>query len=446
MRKHWKPLLAVSMMLFVVALSIFYPYSREQALASAEIARQTRVEEYAEVLASAVHTKEGDRVVISADATQADFAATIAEKCYEQGAMGVEIIYNDANMMNLQAKYLRDTAYDGYYYKYAISSYINNTMAGAKSIYLAAHNFDDNKPTQQELASFRETVQSKINSFMEEHKIAVPNDNTSIRAEDLWVVAPYPTKSWAQKVYPKLSALAAYNAMLDDFLDFARIGKNETLSQHAEALDELAQRANKLEIVELHYKSKTADLRVPLHENNMFVGGSATTSGGEIYYPNIPTEEIFTMPHKYGATGTVKATRPLVLRGQLVEDLTMTFRDGKLIDFSASSGNETFQSLLDSSPDGVYLGEAALVSSDSPILKSGKVYYETILDENAGAHIALGFAYKIYNLKPGMVADENVNDANYHVDITIGSEDLTVTATLKDGSEIDVIKKGAWNI
>ncbi len=426
------------------------PAIQEDSAAKAVEARAARVDEYAGVVAKAVDTQTGDRILIQSSVLTAEFAHLVAKKCYEMGAVGVEIRFSDDNLKMLQAKYLTDTEYKGYYYNEALATYMQRTMPEHyKNIRITSLDFGIDEPTTEKYMNFRSQQKQEGQAFMQEHNMLpenADNDQTMSSVPKVpWVMAPYPTKSWAQKVYPELNEEAAYNKMLDDFLDFARTGTEGGFAEHDKQLGVLAQKVNALGVVELHYQSKTADLRVPLHPNHMFAGGAVKNSQGMIFEPNIPTEEIFSMPAKYGANGTVTATRPVQMQGELVEDLKMTFQDGRLVDASASSGIDAFRMLFDLSEEEVYLGEAALVSKDTPVFQSGRVYYHMLIDENSGAHIALGAALVDYNLKPGAEIDKDVNEAEFHMDITIGSEDLTVTATLQDGSRVDLIKNGLWN-
>lgn len=419
--------------------------SKSDALALSEAAqiREAQVDEYAGILAKAVQTQEGDRILINAAPSQSDFVNLVAEKCYKMGALGVQVSYTDKAMINLYAKYLKDNEYDGYYFQFALFKRIQSTYPDHKTINIISQYFGEEQATPEEMSVFQTATEAEIGALMQEHNL---NTENPVAPADLpWVMAPYPTKSWAKKIYPELDTEAAYNKMLDDFLAFARIGSKEDFVEHSKQLMSLADKANELDIVELHYKSKTADLRVPLHPNNQFAGGQAKTGQGTAFSSNIPTEEIFAMPTKYGANGTVSSTRPFILRDQMVEGLKMTFQDGKLVDYSVTAGEDIMKQLVESSPEGVYLGESALVTKNSPIFQSNRVYYEILLDENAGAHIALGNVLSGFNLKQGTEADKDVNEANYHIDIIIGSEDLNVTATLKDGSQVDLIKNGEWS-
>ncbi|MEF9990208.1 MAG: aminopeptidase [Christensenellaceae bacterium] len=450
MKKKLTVIILIVAMIAVVIGSVCYVNYDKLALAKDVETRTARVDEYAEVVAKAVDTQTGDRILIRSSPLVADFANLVAKKCYELGAIGVNIRYSDGNMDKLQATYLNDPEYKGYYYDSALEAYMQNTIPeNYKLIRIMSLSFGIDEPTNEKYMAYHSKSEAEKQTFMQEHNMLPENADNGQSAALLpnvpWVAAAYPTKSWAQKVYPELNAEAAYNKMLDDFLDFARIGKEGGFAAHEQELMDLAKKANELDIVELHYKSKTADLHVPLHQNSVFAGGPVKNSQGTLFEPNIPTEEIFSMPSKYGVNGTVTATRPVQMQGEMVEGLKMTFKDGRLVDASASAGIDAFNTLFDLSAEEVYLGEAALVSKDSPIFQSGKVYYHMLIDENAGAHIALGNALVDYNLKSGSEIDKDINQAEYHMDITIGSEDLTVTATLKDGSQMELIKNGLWN-
>jgi len=189
------------------------------------------------------------------------------------------------------------------------------------------------------------------------------------------------------------------------------------------------------------------DLSVELVENHLWAGGSESTPEGIEFIPNIPTEECFSMPFKYGVNGTVYATKPLNVQGKLIEDFYFEFKNGKVINFDAKQNKESLQNLLDMDKGSRYLGEVALLSNDSPISASGLVFYNTLFDENASCHLALGNCYPM-NIKDGgnMSQEElealGANFSMIHCDFMFGSNDMSVIGIKEDGEKVIVFENG----
>ncbi len=188
-----------------------------------------------------------------------------------------------------------------------------------------------------------------------------------------------------------------------------------------------------------------------LPEGHIWKGGSAVSTQGITFNPNMPTEEVFTMPHKYGVNGTVSSTKPLNYGGSLIDNFSLTFKDGKVVDFKAEQGEETLKHLLETDEGATRLGEVALVPHESPISQSGLIFYNTLFDENASCHIALGKAYPT-NLEGGSdmnkeeLDQHGANDSLTHVDFMIGSDKLDIDGVLHDGTTEAVFRSGAWAI
>ncbi|NAO99802.1 aminopeptidase, partial [Halomonas sp. MG34] len=217
---------------------------------------------------------------------------------------------------------------------------------------------------------------------------------------------------------------------------------NETLRTAREIL-------NKKDYKKLLFRAPGTDLEMELPEGHIWKGGSAVTEGGTTFNPNMPTEEVFSMPHKYGVNGTVSSTKPLNYGGSLIDNFSLTLKDGKVVDFKAEQGEDTLKHLLDTDEGATRFGEIALVPHESPVSQSGLIFYNTLFDENASVHIALGKAYPT-NLKGGSAMDEEqldkhgVNDSLTHVDFMIGSEQLDIDGVLADGTTEAVFRNGTW--
>ncbi|PAT01373.1 aminopeptidase [Candidatus Izimaplasma bacterium ZiA1] len=271
-----------------------------------------------------------------------------------------------------------------------------------------------------------------------------------------WSIVAAPNKVWAEKVFPNLKGDEAVEALWDAILVASRVTEsndpiaewaehNKTLLAHNKVL-------NDLNFEELHFSNSLGtDLHLKLVDNHVWAGGGEDSTKGVYFNPNIPTEENFTMPLKNGVNGKVVATKPLNYQGNLIEDFWLVFKDGKVVDYDAAKQKETLENLLKNDEGSSYLGEVALISHDSPISNSGILFLNTLFDENASCHLALGQAYPM-NVKGGtkMSADElkaaGANMSMAHSDFMFGSEDMNIVGTKKDGTKVQVFKNGDFVI
>lgn len=404
-----------------------------------------RLNAYAKLLCDAVHTQDEDIVLIEAPIQAGDLSALISKRCYEAGAKAVYIYYQDQTVLNLNMQYLRGEALENFAFSELGIYYAAGKEENLKEIVLLCVDpQQEYAPSDEELDTFYEAQYN----YSQKHFGADMEKQTS---SPYWTVAAYPTRSWAELVYPELPPKEALDQLWNDLFSFMFIDEDGAISgfnKFNEDLETRQQKLNSLDIRELYYKSSTMDLHIKLHEGNYFEGGAAQIEDAD-YYFNIPSLELFAMPDKYGANGTLKITRPFCVKGgmdSIVEGLEITIKDGKIVDYSATKGYEYFKEYLENDENNYYLGEVALVSSDTPIFKTGRLFYTTLLDENACCHLAFGDAYEEFNLAAGVEPDENVNESDWHLDIMVGSADLNVTATLADGSTLPILENGIWTV
>lgn len=267
-----------------------------------------------------------------------------------------------------------------------------------------------------------------------------------------WCVVSVPTEGWAKKVFPADATETAVTKLWDAILSAVRVREdndpvaewdahNATLSAHNKAL-------NDYNFKSLHYTNGLGtDLHVELVPGHIWAGGSDVTTKGVEFNPNLPTEENFTMPLKTGVNGKVVATKPLDYQGQLIKDFWIEFKDGKAVAFDAKEGKDALANLIAFDEGSCYLGEVALISYDSPISNSGILFLNTLFDENASCHLALGRAYPM-NLKggPDMSQEEldkaGANNSMEHEDFMFGSRDMRIIGTTQDGTEVVVFENG----
>lgn len=271
-----------------------------------------------------------------------------------------------------------------------------------------------------------------------------------------WTIVAAPNTVWAEKVFKDLKGEEAVEALWDAILQASRVTEtndpvaeweehNKTLLAHNKIL-------NDYQFDSLHFSNSLGtDLTVKLVENHVWAGGGENTTKGVYFNPNIPTEENFTMPHKFGVNGKVVATKPLNYQGNLIEDFWLTFKDGKVVEYDAKKEVGTLKNLVEFDEGSCYLGEVALISHDSPIQNSGILFFNTLFDENASCHLALGRAYPM-NVKGGTTMSEEElaaagsNLSMAHSDFMFGSEDMQIVGKQKDGTEIQIFKDGNFVI
>ena len=270
-----------------------------------------------------------------------------------------------------------------------------------------------------------------------------------------WCIATIATPSWALKVYPDMEEQNAVSKLWEAIFKICRIDGNDPVVNweiHRKTFEKNIKILNELHIDKLIYKNKLGtNLVVGLPEDHVFNGGGSYLKDGTYYFPNIPTEEIFTMPDRIRVNGRLVASMPLVYNGNIVKDFWFEFKEGKVVDFDASQGKEILKNILDMDQGSRYLGEVALVPQDSPICRLNTLFYETLIDENASCHFALGQSYPEC-IKNGLDQAEEVlesqgaNQSMIHVDFMVGTKDLQIIAITKDNREVEIFHEGNFCI
>ena len=268
-----------------------------------------------------------------------------------------------------------------------------------------------------------------------------------------WTIAGAAGAKWAKKVFPDLSTKKAIEKLWDAILKTSRCDDNpiKAWNDHNADLEKRSSWLNSLDIDYLEYKSSNGtDFKVWLNNDVKWEAGGEFTQGRGIFYnPNIPTEECFTSPIKGKAEGIVYASKPLSYQGELIENFSIRFKDGKAVEVHAEKNEELLKHMINMDENAAYLGEVALVPYDSPINNTGILFYNTLYDENAACHLALGMGftnlvkdYEKYTKEE--LTKMGINDSSIHVDFMIGSKDMNITAHLKDGKIVPIFRNGNW--
>lgn len=267
-----------------------------------------------------------------------------------------------------------------------------------------------------------------------------------------WTIVAYPNEAWCQTVFPDVEPADAWDKLFDAIMYTSRISLEndpvEEWKKHTHALEEHSKKMNDYRFQSLHFKNGLGtDLTIELVENHLWAGGGEMGGNGVYFVPNIPTEEVFTMPHKDKVNGKVVSTKSLNYQGQLIQDFYFIFKDGKVVEYDAKVGKEALKSLIELDEGSSRLGEVALISHDSPISNLNILFNDTLFDENASCHLALGNAYSMNVVGGTTMSEEELVQLGYnvsltHVDFMFGSADMEIIGTTHSGEKIVIFKEG----
>ncbi|MFD1851937.1 aminopeptidase [Oceanobacillus bengalensis] len=400
-------------------------------------------EKYAELaLRTGVNLQKGQALMINAPIDGVEFTRIVARKAYELGAKDVHINWVDDELTLLKYENAPDEVLANFP-EWRVKLHDMYAEDGAAVLNIRSTNPD----LLQNIDPKRVALANKASAeAMKNFRRYTMNDKIA------WSIISIPSRDWAKKIFPDKSAEEAMASLWEAIVKIVRVDKEDPIAawdEHNNALKVAREVLNEKNYKKLIFKSPGTDLELELPEGHIWKGGSAVTENGVTFNPNMPTEEVFSMPHKYGVNGTVASTKPLNYGGNVIDNFSLTFKDGKVVDFKAEQGEEVLRHLLDSDEGARRLGEIALVPHESPVSTSGLIFYNTLFDENASCHIALGKAYPT-NIEGGSsMSDEEldkhgVNDSLVHVDFMIGSDKLDIDGVKADGTTEAVFRSGTW--
>ena len=403
------------------------------------------MEKYAELaLKTGVNLQKNQALMINSTIEGADFTRIVVKKAYELGAKNVHINWTDDELTLLKFQHVSTDELTNIP-QWQIDKNLSFAKDGAALLSIRSTNPDLLQDIDAEkVAKFNKASAEAMKEFRQYTM------NDRIR----WSIISIPTGDWAQKIFPDLSKDEAVESLWEQIFKIVRVDRNDPIEawqEHNETLRKAHQYLNKKAFKALRFTSAATDIRFELPKGHIWKGGAAKTPDGHPFNPNMPTEEVFTVPHKYGVDGKVTATKPLVYGGNLIDGFSLTFKEGKVVDFEAEKGYDTLKNLLEIDEGAKRLGELALVPHSSPISQSNLIFYNTLFDENASCHIALGKAYPT-NLEGGSSMNEEeldqhgVNDSLTHVDFMIGSADLNIDGENEDGTTESIFRNGEWAI
>ena len=407
---------------------------------------QGKLKQYAKLLVKVgMNVQEKQPVFIRSSVEALELTHLVVEESYKAGASDVRVDYSDPKLKRMKFEYETVDHFENNEVKsYDVNARMDYVERGAANLAILTEDPDLlNGIDSNKLKAFQLQYSKGYKEYME----------ASQKNQFPWVVAAFPSKAWAQRVYPDKSVEEAYETFIEEVFDIVRVDGNDPVENwkiHVSNLSKHAKRMQDKQYKALHYISEGTDLVVGLPQGHIWEDATSYVNGKQqAFIANIPTEEVFTAPDRNNVNGYVTNKLPLSFNGNIIDGFTLTFKDGVVVDFKAEKGEDVLKDLLNTDEGARRLGEVALVPDDSPISNRNTIFYNTLFDENASCHLALGSAYG-FTIKGGteMTTEEKIasglNDSNVHEDFMIGSADLTIYGILEDGSKELVFENGNW--
>ncbi|WP_430609832.1 aminopeptidase [Enterococcus sp. DIV0876] len=401
------------------------------------------LEKYAQLIVEVgVNVQAGHTIVIQIAVDQAPLARLLTTKAYELGAAEVIVQWTDDVV---QKEFLSHAADDrlSNIPQYKIDQTDDWVEKGASRISVVSANPDALAGVDSDRVALFQAASGK----------AMMNLRQATQANKVsWTVVAAAGADWAQKVFPETSPEEAQDQLWDQIFKTTRIYEEDPVAawkKHDETLQVKAEELNKEQFSALHYTAPGTDLTIGLPKNHLWEGAGSYNARKEKFMANMPTEEVFTAPDNRRIDGYISSTKPLSYAGTIISGMKFTFKEGKVVDFSAEQGEEVLSKLLAIDEGAKSLGEVALVPDPSPISQSGIIFFNTLFDENASNHLALGSAYA-FSLQGGTdmseeeLAAAGLNRSQTHVDFMVGSDQMSIDGIKEDGTTIPVFRNGDW--
>ena len=392
-----------------------------------------------------VNPQPGQTLIINCSLEAAPLARLCVRSAYEAGARDVQVNWKDNTVSRTQMELGSEEALCDNK-PWQLRRYLDyaESEGGVCVLHLIA---DD----PEVYAGLDGAKISRVNAAA--RKFMAPWREYTMNDKVQWSIAAMPSAPWAKKMFPELDTDAAIEKLWQLIFDVCRVTGGDPVNEwkaHLDRLMTLRDKMNAFDLESVHFKSSNGtDLTVGLADKASWESAGSKNEKGVDFLPNIPTEEVFTAPHKDKVDGIVYGTKPYVFNGQLIKGFHVTFKDGKVIEHGAEEGADLLGQLLDTDEGARHIGEVALVPASSPINRSGALFYSTLFDENAACHIAFGASY------PGTTADgtslskeellaRGMNQSAIHEDVMIGAEDSEITGKCRDGRTVELFKNGIW--
>ena len=405
--------------------------------------KKTVLREYARLIARCgVNVQKGQEVFIAADLDQPEFVAMLVDECYKCKAKKVVVDWAYQPLQKLHVRY-RSLTTMSKLDNYELARWQHYVDTIPCRIYLLSDDPDGLRGINQEkVAKSQQALFPIIKPFRDQ-----------IENKYQWCIAAVPGEAWAKKLFPHLRKSQAVEKLWEAILSTSRALEGDPVANweaHNKDLHSRCDYLNSLHIRSLHYTAGNGtDLTVGMIPGAHFCGGSEKSLQGIVFNPNIPSEEGFISPMRGQAEGIVYATKPLSYQGQLIDKFWIRFHEGKAVEWHAEQNHDLLTKLIQMDEGSAYLGECALVPYDSPICQSGLLFYNTLFDENAACHLALGmgFADTINGFESKTLEEcraMGINDSMVHEDFMIGCADMHIDAVCEDGKTVPIFRDGNW--
>lgn len=404
---------------------------------------EANLTKYAELAVKiGVNIHPNQYLYIAASIESAPFVQVVTKVAYEIGAKQVFVDYTDDQITRTRYELAPDDSFDFFPpWKVQEREWLAEEGAAFMSIVSQSPDLLSGIDSKRIAASQKAsgTALNKYRQYVQSDKIS-------------WTVIAAPSKQWARKVFPDLPEEKQVEALWDAIFKATRADLDnpvEAWAQHNDNLHEKVDYLNNKNYAKLHYTAPGTDLTIELPKGHLWCGAGSVNEKGEEFMANMPTEEVFTVPHKDGVNGYVSSTKPLSYGGNIIDNFKLTFENGRIVKVEAEQGEEVLKNLIATDEGSHYLGEVALVPFHSPISQSNILFYNTLFDENASNHLAIGSAYA-FCIEGGktMSRDElkanGLNESITHVDFMIGSEQMNIDGITEDEQAEPVFRNGNW--
>lgn len=390
-----------------------------------------------------LNLQDDQRLIVRAPLEAAELARVVSAAAYDAGCRYVDVMLQDEQQQLIRFEHAPQDSFEEYP-MWRAEGLTGCAKRGDAFLSISGNDPDLLKGQDADLIALVRKMESEQ---------ARPLRDYISRMAVNWCVISAAVRPWAARVFPDVSEDQQVDRLWDAIFKMCRLDQDDPTAAwkaHIEDLERRRAYLNEKAYAALHYTAPGTDLVIGLPDGHIWRGGIDTSDAGTVFVPNIPTEEVFTMPHRVRVDGKVTATKPLNYGGSLIESFSMTFADGKVAEVEADQNEETLRKMVETDEGASRLGEIALVPNSSPISQFGRLFYNTLFDENASNHVALGQTYSVC-VEGGAEMDEPTlhvaggNTSSIHVDFMIGSGEMSIDGLTRDGSREPVMEKGEWS-
>lgn len=404
---------------------------------------QLKLEKYAELAVKVgVNIQKGQTLVVNGTLDAAEFIRLVVKKAYETGAHNVIVNWTDDTVSRTKYDLAPDEAFLEYpqWRAKELEELADNNAAFMSIVSSSPDLFKGVNP--ERISNFQKAAGTALKKYRQ----AAMSDKVS------WTVVAAASPEWAAKIFPNVSKEQSLHMLWEAIFKATRADLEQPVDawkKHDQTLHEKVNYLNEKRYQKLHYRAPGTDLTIELPSKHLWVGAGSINAQGHEFMANMPTEEVFTIPHKTGVNGTVSSTKPLSYGGNIIDNFSITFENGRIVSFKAEQGEEILKRLVETDEGSHYLGEVALVPHQSPISETNILFYNTLFDENASNHLAIGNSYA-FCLEGGkqmtqeQLEENGYNESLSHVDFMIGSADMDIDGIKDDGTVEAIFRAGNW--